>query len=648
MPLEALLPKIDDRRYDDIVSEARARIPRYTSEWTDLNDGEPGMALVQLLAWMTDLLLYRLGKVPENNYLKFLQLIGIELQAAEPAQAEITFPLTKTAASPYILIPARTQISAEGRPPIVFETNRAIAAIKAPIVSLLVFDGFAFADHTTDNQQADQPFFPFGSLATVGSALMLGFDPTDPFPEITLELAFFAGGARAAKVADCGLPPSVLFAPAQIVWEYWDGTQWKPLSVPKDETNAFLRSGHVFLKLPAKGKVVPAAFAGTSALYWLRARLSKAAYERSPQLQAVRTNTVPATQAQTARDEVLGGSDGQTNIQFTLANAPVIAGTLRLEIDEGQGFEPWTEVADFFSSRPDDKVYRLNRTTGHVLFSDAVNGAIPATNVNNLDGNIVAREYRFGGGAFGNVSCGTIKTLLGSIPDVEDQNVGNLLPAVGGRDEESLDDAKRRAPAAIRSRCRAVTADDFEYLAKQAGNVRRAFPMPLAHPSFPGVEVPGAVTVVIVPDSDAPNPLPSEATLRTVCAYLNQRRLLTTELFVVAPEYNKIDVCASLIAENEADLGFIVDAAAASLTKYFHPLTGGEEGTGWPFGGAIYFSRVFQRLLDTPGVARVESVVISIDGADYPVCQDVPIPRGHLLYSGVQDVQANYAFDETA
>jgi len=106
----------------------------------------------------------------------------------------------------------------------------------------------------------------------------------------------------------------------------------------------------VFLKLPAKGKVVPAAFAGTPVLYWLRARLSKAAYERLPQLLAVRTNTVPATQAQTARDEVLGGSDGQPNIQFTLANAPVISETLRLEIDEGQGFEPWTEVADFFSS----------------------------------------------------------------------------------------------------------------------------------------------------------------------------------------------------------------------------------------------------------------------------------------------------------
>jgi len=92
----------------------------------------------------------------------------------------------------------------------VFETNRAIAAIKTPIVSLLVFDGFAFADHTTDNQQADQPFFPFGSLATVGSALMLGFDPTDPFPKITLELAFFTVGRKPPRLQTAGfrLPPS--------------------------------------------------------------------------------------------------------------------------------------------------------------------------------------------------------------------------------------------------------------------------------------------------------------------------------------------------------------------------------------------------------------------------------------------------------
>ena len=54
MPLTDQYPSIDDRRYSDIVAEARARIPRYTAEWTDLNENEPGMAVIELFGWMTD------------------------------------------------------------------------------------------------------------------------------------------------------------------------------------------------------------------------------------------------------------------------------------------------------------------------------------------------------------------------------------------------------------------------------------------------------------------------------------------------------------------------------------------------------------------------------------------------------------------
>src|SRR3954466_1550184 len=97
MPLEANLPVIDDRTFDDIVTEVRTRIARYTPEWapvwTDVNDNDPGITMVQVFAWLTDLLLYRMGKVPELNYLKFLELLGIEIRAAEPATAEITFPV---------------------------------------------------------------------------------------------------------------------------------------------------------------------------------------------------------------------------------------------------------------------------------------------------------------------------------------------------------------------------------------------------------------------------------------------------------------------------------------------------------------------------------------------------------------------------
>ena len=93
MPLASLLPGLDDRSFDDIVAEAQTRIPRYTKEWTDFNPGDAGFALVELFAWMTELLIFRLNQVPMLNYIKFLQLIGIELKPAQPAEVVIVFPV---------------------------------------------------------------------------------------------------------------------------------------------------------------------------------------------------------------------------------------------------------------------------------------------------------------------------------------------------------------------------------------------------------------------------------------------------------------------------------------------------------------------------------------------------------------------------
>ena len=287
--------------------------------------------------------------------------------------------------------------------------------------------------------------------------------------------------------------------------------------------------------------------------------------------------------------------------------------TLVLQVDEGSGLETWERVEDFFGSGPRDRHFVLNRTTGEIRFGDGRRGAIPAGNPQNPGGNVLAPEYRAGGGATGNVPSGALRTLLESIDGVDESLMGNLLPASGGREEESLEDAKQRAPRSIRSRCRAVTSEDFEELARRSANIERARALPLHHPQFPGVPVPGVVTVFVVPDGDPPTPPPSEATLRSVCAYLNQARLLTTELYVVPPTYQQVHVKASVVAEDTADLGEVKEAIEAKLLGYFHPLTGGEDGQGWPFGGDIFFSRVYQRVL-VPGVQRIESVVIELDG----------------------------------
>ena len=89
MPIKP--PNLDDRRYADIVAEARSLIPQYCPEWTNLSDADPGMTLVQLFAWMTELTIYRLNRVPDKTYIHFLNFIGEERRRARPALAPLTF-----------------------------------------------------------------------------------------------------------------------------------------------------------------------------------------------------------------------------------------------------------------------------------------------------------------------------------------------------------------------------------------------------------------------------------------------------------------------------------------------------------------------------------------------------------------------------
>ena len=89
MPLD--IPTLDDRRYQDLLDEALARIPVHTPEWTNFNKSDPGVTLIEVFAFLTENLLYRSNQIPERNRRKFLTLLGIPLQPASSARGLVTF-----------------------------------------------------------------------------------------------------------------------------------------------------------------------------------------------------------------------------------------------------------------------------------------------------------------------------------------------------------------------------------------------------------------------------------------------------------------------------------------------------------------------------------------------------------------------------
>jgi predicted phage baseplate assembly protein len=675
MPLPDI--QLDDRRFEDLVSDARRRIPGYTPEWTDLNESDPGMTLVQLFAWLEEMILWRLNRVPEKNFLKFLELIGIELNPPVPAVSELTFKLSTPdpPAPGYVVIPQGTKVSPSEQSdstPIIFETDDNLYAVGATLTALQSFDSAQFQVLTEANRIDGKFFYPFGPRPQKDAAFYLGFDR--PFPEegpkpyaLTIH-AYIGNLIEEGKGIGADLP---IAAPSAIaVWEYWVGDlgKWHRLDVKGDTTNGLTRTGTLLFLAP---KGMQATQLGLlrkdedKPLFWFRCRIDQvlgAGYEVPPQLEDLLINTISATNAVTVRDEFLGGSDGSPNQVFRLANKPVLPKGFVLEVDEGEGFEPWTMVADFAASNRTDRHYTLNPATGEVAFGNGEQGRIPArlTTADRPDqdlANVKATTYRWGGGARGNVGAKKITSLQSPVPYVD--SVTNARSAVGGQDEETVDQAKQRAPETIRSQSRAVTADDFEFLARQTpgARIRRAHALPLRHPDLEPVRpvgagvgatslpVPGVVTVMIVPDSLGSKPIPSPEILVLVARWLNDHRLITTEVHVAPPKYRQVEIEARVIVDPSASSALVEEALKQKLLDYFHPLRGGNNGTGWEFGGTIYFSETYRLILDTPGVARVEggAVTTYVDEQRMDPCKDIPLKPDELVFSEKQTVFATYS-----
>jgi predicted phage baseplate assembly protein len=106
------IPVLDDRSFDQLVAEAKARIPVHTPEWTNLNDSDPGITILELFAFLTENLLYRSNRIPEANRIKFLTMLGISLQPASPGNGLVTFSNDSGPLQPPLALPAGTALQA--------------------------------------------------------------------------------------------------------------------------------------------------------------------------------------------------------------------------------------------------------------------------------------------------------------------------------------------------------------------------------------------------------------------------------------------------------------------------------------------------------------------------------------------------------
>jgi predicted phage baseplate assembly protein len=649
-------PKLDDRKFQDIVREARAKIPQYCPGWTDYNLSDPGITLIELFAWMTDMLLYRLNRVPEKNYIKFMDMIGLRLETAHPARADLTFTLS--APQPKVVtIPKGTEIATvrtEVERAINFTTDRDLT-IRIPELkfALTSKEGKEFQDCLAALKDPELQVTIFEALPKEDNALYLGYGDGLSAHSLALTIE--------SKIEGIG----VNWRKPPLAWEYWDTglTRWLPARLELDTTGGLNQNGQVVLHLPYDWGMLEL---DKKEALWLRCRATEVqtgqtAYTSSPKVTSVLAQsiggTVPASNTMRLTNEMLGRSDGQPGQRFILQNMPVLereeGEVLEVETDNEGEYEPWTEVTDFAVSGPEDRHYLLDSVSGEVMFGPAIHqpngeehqyGKVPPAGRR-----IFFRAYRAGGGVIGNVGAGTITVPKSSFPYVA--KVKNYAPAVGGTDSESLERAKMRAPQVIQSRTRAVTTDDYEYLALESSHeVARAKCLSAGTRIGDRTVPAGSVLVLLVPRVlEGEKPVAAENLELTrqlreeVEGYLDERRMLGTRLEVGPALYQAVAVEARVKITAESDPVKTLAEAERRLYRYINPVSGGSDGKGWPFGRNLSRSEVFSVIQGTPNVEYAEEVkIFAVDpsGQRRDAGNRLVIPADSLLYSVKHRVEA--------
>jgi len=141
------------------------------------------------------------------------------------------------------------------------------------------------------------------------------------------------------------------------------------------------------------------------------------------------------------------------------------------------------------------------------------------------------------------------------------------------------------------------------------------------------------VTIIIVPEYPVEMPVPSAGLLSRVWRYLNRRRLVATTLEITGPDYVMITVTATVATRTGSSASSVQVRIIKALKEFIHPLKGGPDGLGWPFGRSIYRAEILQLIQDVPGVDHVDSLRLQSDAGERQ-CGDILLCPTALARSG--------------
>jgi predicted phage baseplate assembly protein len=677
------LPEValDDVRFQELVNESRRRVAEQCHEWTEVNVSDPGITLIELFAWMTDMLSYRINRLPEKLHVALLSLLGVELLPALAARTELCFRLDSPPRTP-VPIKRETEVATRRtstQESVVFATTEEFTIKPAQLEACLLQRGGQYVEVGVSNHSASPPnkqISAFGTPPAPGDCLLLGF--SQPLDRLLIRVEVECNVAHWTGV-DPNHPPLAweVSAPASESDASATRELWlQPTSV-SDTTKGFnLEKGSVELQLPANTGLL--AIDGRR-FYWLRCRVTESGDRdsRPPEILALTAATIgatiPAQHARAVENELLGESDGTPGETFKLRHAPILALAAGecLQVREPGASKPvsWQRVDTFADSAEEDTHYMLDETTGEIELGPAVRQADGRFKrygaLTEPHSELSFNRYRQGGGSVGNVAAKTLTYLREPIDTV--RSVTNVGPAAGGADPETLAEAGRRAAIELRTRDRAITREDFERLCVAAHTrVARACCLPAKHRA--------ATSVYIVPHVSAPPDKlsrdelePDDELLRSVADYLEERRLVGTSIAVAPAGYRVVVAVVYAVADRTTEGAELQRRIEEVLYRYLNPLVGGtanaalggstqpgvagsarDEQGGWQFGRALRQGELYPIVRQVDGVQELKFVHVYEEIAQanrqsrlQEITHDLALREHELIASGSHRVKVD-------
>ena len=666
------LKNFDDKRFLQLLEEARGLIHRYSDEWTDENYHDPGITFLEMLTWLTEMQRFYLSRISDVSMSQLIELMGYLPKGSRPASGIIEL----TSMGDTVFLPAHSQLKAAEQ---VFETAEYLDVVEGQIKDIFNFSQGQIIDQTQQNKQQGMHYLPFGKRVEAGELWVLILDK--PLPkEKVVQLYIDVYDGYAVKLKDtCRKKHGIKFQMFSSI-----GEAQSPLILEKDETLGFMRSGLLRFKTPfhhEKEKI------GDVEGYPIVIRINEDYDLLSPQFNHVFMNAarchnidhqvqtiwltegehilqfelafvgqhmlqeevktgwrdLDETQYQLVvnadkvhvkidkpgrykmvfwrdnitNERVIGSTSGFPDGMIRFASRNAIVDALKIEcshdVNNYLNWQSYDYTDSFLKHDNESKVFTIDKEHEFIYFGNHEHGYLPEKG----DQNVRLVSLQLSNFERGNIKAGRLQGFARDFLNNK-LHINNPYDFSGGKRRDSKEKILQEVLNTYERKQSLVTGIDYLQAIKAYPDARILYAN-----AYSDQLVENRIKVTGVPYTGERFPKIEKDLKSGLMTYLEKYRMITTAIEFVEPVYMEVSVYVDLIVDQPRL--FNSERVEEVLYHHFNPIKGYDVDLEYEMGSLPSKSDVMALLLKLDGVGGIKRLEIEVTGGH--------MPRHGVIYS---------------